>query len=60
MKKRINSTLCYKGDNKQENNHIVNAVAYPDGVIIAARSGGKVVRIDNDGNEEVLLNIPNA
>ena len=60
-KKRINAICTYSGDTKKTSNHIANAVAYPNGEIIAARAGsGEVVRIANDGTETVLLTIPNA
>lgn len=49
--------IVYKGDTKVSEGHIVNAVMYKDGVIIAARSNGKVVRIGYGGTEEVLLTI---
>ena len=49
----------YEGDNKVEENHIVNAVIYPNGEIIVVRSGGKVVKIGYD-NETELLDIPGA
>lgn len=51
--------LLYEGDNKVEENHIVNAVIYPNGEIIAVRSGGRVVKIGYEGETE-LLNIPGA
>lgn len=53
------SILVYDGDNKVSENHIVNAVAYPNGEIIACRVG-KVVKIANDGSETVLLTIAGA
>ena len=60
-KKRINSILTYNADDKKESNFIVNAVAYPNGEIIACRAGsGQVVKIANDGTETVLLTIANA
>jgi hypothetical protein len=49
--------LTYEGDNKVSSNHIVNAVSYPNGEIIACRSNGKVVKIDKDGNETDLLTL---
>ena len=51
--------ILYEGDNKVEENHIVNAVIYPNGEIIVVRSGGKVVKIGYD-NETELLDIPGA
>ena len=47
--------VTYYGDTKSTNGHIVNALAYNDGTIIACRSNGKVVRIGYDGEEKVLL-----
>ena len=58
--KRINGTLVYRADDKVNSAHIVNAVAYPNGEIIACRDGGDVVKIARDGTETVLLQIPNA
>lgn len=49
--------ILYEGDTKVNSGHIVNAVAYDDGVIVACRSDGKVVRIGYDGSEETLLTI---
>lgn len=51
--------LVYQGDTKSSDNYIVNAVMYPNGEIIATRSGGKVVKIGYDGETE-LLNISGA
>ena len=51
--------VLYSGDTKAVTNHIVNAVMYPNGVIIAARVGS-VVRINLDGTEETLLTIAGA
>ena len=48
--------LLYKCDTKAESNHIVNAVVYPNGVIIAARPGS-IVKIEQDGTETTLLTI---
>ena len=59
-KKHTNSILTYQADDKSEDNYIVNAVAYPNGEIIACRSGGDVVKIANDGTETVLLTVANA
>ena len=59
-KKRRNSILTYQADDKSSDDYIVNAVAYPNGEIIACRSGGDVVKIANDGTETVLLTIANA
>ena len=59
-KKRTNAILTYSADDKKDSNYIVNAVAYPNGEIIACRAGGQVVRITNDGTETVLLTINNA
>ena len=58
--KRINGTLVYRADDKVDSAHIVNAVAYPNGEIIACRAGGDVVKIARDGTQTVLLQIPNA
>lgn len=49
--------IIYEGDTKSNGNFIVNAVAYEDGVIIACRSNGTVVKIGYDGTEETLLTI---
>ncbi|MBQ6118690.1 MAG: hypothetical protein IJK98_05625, partial [Clostridia bacterium] len=58
--KRANAILNYTGDTKKSGNYIVNAVAYPNGEIIACRAGGDVVRIANDGTETVLMTIERA
>lgn len=58
--KKTNSILTYPADTKKDSNFIVNAVAYPNGEIIACRAGGNVVKISNDGTETVLLTIPNS
>ena len=58
--KRANAILTYSADDKKSNNYMVNAVAYPNGEIIACRAGGQVVKIANDGTETVLLTIANA
>lgn len=60
VSRRTNSIMTYAGDNKKSSNYIANAVAYPNGEIIACRAGGDVVKIANDGTETVLLNIPYA
>lgn len=52
--------LIYKGDTKDEVNHLVNAVVYPNGIIIGARAGVGVVKIDLNGTETTLLNITGA
>lgn len=51
--------ILYEADTRATANsgHICNAVMYDDGVIIAARSNGTVVRIGYDGSEEVLLSL---
>ena len=49
--------VCYLGDTKSNSGYICNAVAYNDGVIIAARSNGTVVRIGYSGTEETLLTL---
>lgn len=59
-KKRTNAIMTYKADDKKISNYIVNAVAYPNGEIIACRAGGQVVKIANDGTETVLMTIANA
>lgn len=56
----IDKPLIYEADDKVENNHICNAVVYPNGVIIAARSGGSLVKIALDGTEAELLSLPNS
>jgi hypothetical protein len=50
----------YVADTKVSSNHIVNAVAFDNGEIIACRAGGNVVKIANDGTESVLLHIDNV
>lgn len=59
-KKRANAILTYTADDKKNGEHIANAVAYPNGDIIACRAGGKVVRITSTGIETTLLQINNA
>lgn len=49
--------IMYNADTAAEGGHIVNAIAYKDGVIVAARSNGKVVRIGYDGTETELLSM---
>lgn len=49
--------VCYLGDTKSNSGYICNAIAYDDGVIIAARSNGTVVRIGYSGTEETLLSL---
>lgn len=49
--------IVYQADKKSAGNHIVNAVAYDDGVIIACRSNGTVVRIGYNGVEETVLTV---
>lgn len=49
--------ILYLADNESSSDYIVNALAYDDGVIIACRSNGRVVRIGYDGTEELLLEI---
>lgn len=49
--------ILYNADTKTSADYIVNALAYDDGVIIACRSNGKVVRIGYDGTEETLLSL---
>lgn len=56
----LNTILCYDGDTKVSTNHIVNAVTYPNGTIIACRAGGSVVKIALDGTETTLLTIQGA
>lgn len=64
--RRSVSTLIYSGDNKDNrtSNYIANAVAYPDGKILACRAGGGVFLIDNNSETELLYNgdhvAPNA
>lgn len=50
--------FTYSADTKVNTDHIANAVAYPNGDIIACRENGAVVKISNDGSETTLLNIP--
>lgn len=52
--------IIYSGDTKDVNSQIVNAVAYENGVIIAARSNGTIVKIGYSGDEEVLLELSGA
>lgn len=49
--------ILYNADTASSDDFIVNAVAYDDGVIIACRSNGNVVRIGYDGTEENLLSL---
>ena len=49
--------ILYEGDTLVNSGHIVNAVMYKDGVIIGARSDGKIVRIGYSGTEEVVLSL---
>lgn len=49
--------ILYEADNDSSSGYICNAVAYDDGVIIACRSDGRVVRIGYDGSEETLMTI---
>ena len=56
---KTNTIFVYDADNKVNTNHIVNAVAYPDGTIIAARVGS-VVKIAPDGTETTLMTIAGA
>ena len=49
--------IAYIGDTKSSDGYICNAVMYEDGVIIAARSNGKIVRIGYDGTETELLSL---
>lgn len=53
----LKGSVVYVGDTKSSNGYICNAIAYDNGVIIACRSNGKVVRIGYDGTEETLLTI---
>lgn len=57
---KYNTILCYDADTKVNEHHIVNAVSYPDGTIIACRAGGSVVKIAKDGTETTLLTITGA
>lgn len=49
--------ILYNADTSANSDHIVNALAYKDGTIIAARSEGTVERINNDGTIDTLLTI---
>ena len=49
--------ILYNADTKASGDYIVNALAYDDGVIIACRANGNVVRIGYDGTEETILSI---
>lgn len=49
--------IVYQADTSVTGNHIVNAISYDNGVIIACRSNGKVVRIGYSGSEEELLSL---
>jgi hypothetical protein len=53
----LKGSVLYEADIKSESGYICNAIAYDDGVIIACRSNGEVVRIGYDGTEETLLTI---
>lgn len=51
-------SVVYEGDSKSSSiNYIVNAVIYPNGVIIAARANATIVRINLDGTESTLLTL---
>ena len=51
-------SVVYEGDSKSSStNYIVNAVIYPNGVIIAARANATIVKIDLDGTESTLLTL---
>ena len=51
-------SVVYEADSKSPStNYIVNAVTYPNGVIIAARANAKIVKIDLDGTESTLLTL---
>lgn len=54
-----NTIHVYDADSKVTTNHITNAVAYPDGTIIACRQN-TVVKIAKDGTETTLLTITNS
>lgn len=54
-----NTIFTYDVDSKVSTNHITNAVAYPDGTIIACRQNN-VVKIAKDGTEKTLLTIANS
>ena len=56
----IGTATVYEGDTKSTDNFIVNAVSYPNGVIVACRNGGDVVRIALDGTETTLMTIAGA
>lgn len=49
--------ILYVGDTKASAGYICNAVMYDDGIIIATRSNGKVIRIGYDGTERELLSL---
>ena len=64
LKKRVDELTkkdtpisIYEADNKKSEGYIVNAIAYQYGTIIACRSNGKVVRIENTGSEVELLSL---
>lgn len=51
-------SVVYEADSKSPStNYIVNAVTYPNGIIIAARANAKIVKIDLDGTESTLLTL---
>lgn len=51
-------SVVYEGDSKSSSiNYIVNAVMYPNGVIIAARANATIVKINLDGTESTLLTL---
>lgn len=49
--------IAYRGDTKSSSGFLVNALSYDDGVIVGARSNGKLVKIGYDGTEETLLSL---
>ena len=58
---RDDSVILYKANLHSSNDsHIVNAVSYPNGEIIAAKSDGTIIKIGNDGQETNLLTISNS
>lgn len=51
-------SVVYEADsNSPSSNYIVNAVTYPNGIIIAARANATIVKINLDGTESTLLTL---
>lgn len=50
-------SIVYIADTKSVSGYICNAISYDDGIIIACRSNGSVVRIEYDGTETTILSL---